>query len=294
MRGGQFGGGGGGGGVGVWWCVFFFLMIRRPPRSTLFPYTTLFRSPALPAGQVGFKAPENAWLTLGGLRRVLDGRLPEVGDVVRAPNLYAEEARLGIALEAGTHTAKNGKLYQTRHIRPQPELALEADVTGLDALTPPNALLRLGGEGRAAGFRTQAGGTSLPTAPASTADDAGLLLLLLTPAALGGWLPPGFAAEVRDGLTTWAGEIAGIRLRIHAAVCGKPQREGGWDMARNRPRPVCGLLPAGSIWFCTAEDGTLAQATSRLHGTQVGHDTALGRGLLAVGRWPAEAFIEQN
>ena len=28
--------------VGVVW--FFFLMIRRPPRSTLFPYTTLFRS----------------------------------------------------------------------------------------------------------------------------------------------------------------------------------------------------------------------------------------------------------
>src|SRR5258708_27589484 len=25
-------------------CCFFFLMIRRPPRSTLFPYTTLFRS----------------------------------------------------------------------------------------------------------------------------------------------------------------------------------------------------------------------------------------------------------
>src|SRR2546427_11170362 len=27
-------------------CFFFFLMIRRPPRSTLFPYTTLFRSKA--------------------------------------------------------------------------------------------------------------------------------------------------------------------------------------------------------------------------------------------------------
>src|ERR1022692_2172007 len=26
------------------WFFFFFLMIRRPPRSTLFPYTTLFRS----------------------------------------------------------------------------------------------------------------------------------------------------------------------------------------------------------------------------------------------------------
>ena len=34
-------GGGGGGGEGG---EGFFLMIRRPPRSTLFPYTTLFRS----------------------------------------------------------------------------------------------------------------------------------------------------------------------------------------------------------------------------------------------------------
>src|SRR3712207_7801459 len=33
---------------------FFFLMIRRPPRSTLFPYTTLFRSScmSLPGGAV--------------------------------------------------------------------------------------------------------------------------------------------------------------------------------------------------------------------------------------------------
>src|SRR5256885_11564847 len=29
---------------------FFFLMIRRPPRSTLFPYTTLFRSRSWPVG----------------------------------------------------------------------------------------------------------------------------------------------------------------------------------------------------------------------------------------------------
>src|SRR3712207_8968638 len=31
---------------------FFFLMIRRPPRSTLFPYTTLFRSHHHPGGEV--------------------------------------------------------------------------------------------------------------------------------------------------------------------------------------------------------------------------------------------------
>src|SRR5437588_5903338 len=32
--------------------LFFFLMIRRPPRSTLFPYTTLFRSRRGSAAQV--------------------------------------------------------------------------------------------------------------------------------------------------------------------------------------------------------------------------------------------------
>src|SRR2546429_7188498 len=32
----------------IFFFSFFFLMIRRPPRSTLFPYTTLFRSLILP------------------------------------------------------------------------------------------------------------------------------------------------------------------------------------------------------------------------------------------------------
>src|SRR2546430_13478242 len=43
---------------------FFFLMIRRPPRSTLFPYTTLFRS--------------HRGAALGGIR--LGGRVRDPGD----------------------------------------------------------------------------------------------------------------------------------------------------------------------------------------------------------------------
>src|SRR3712207_7684215 len=37
------------------YCIFFFfLMIRRPPRSTLFPYTTLFRSGRIEPGRRGW------------------------------------------------------------------------------------------------------------------------------------------------------------------------------------------------------------------------------------------------
>src|SRR3712207_7089214 len=47
-------------------------MIRRPPRSTLFPYTTLFRSARRPAGRGG-RAEQPG---LGGPRRRRSGRRP--------------------------------------------------------------------------------------------------------------------------------------------------------------------------------------------------------------------------
>src|SRR2546425_6610171 len=52
---------------------FFFLMIRRPPRSTLFPYTTLFRSRQSRSGGRQAKAP----LCAGGLSRVRARRSEE-------------------------------------------------------------------------------------------------------------------------------------------------------------------------------------------------------------------------
>src|SRR2546422_7866641 len=40
---------------------FFFLMIRRPPRSTLFPYTTLFRSILAPYPTMKSRIALTAW-----------------------------------------------------------------------------------------------------------------------------------------------------------------------------------------------------------------------------------------
>src|SRR5256885_3262201 len=41
----------------VFTLFFFFLMIRRPPRSTLFPYTTLFRSPCVGSERFVIEGP---------------------------------------------------------------------------------------------------------------------------------------------------------------------------------------------------------------------------------------------
>src|SRR3712207_1506794 len=48
--------------------MFFFLMIRRPPRSTLFPYTTLFRSTAIGA-LPGAGADMASWMSYAMSKR---------------------------------------------------------------------------------------------------------------------------------------------------------------------------------------------------------------------------------
>src|SRR3712207_9306079 len=65
------------------YCFFFFLMIRRPPRSTLFPYTPLFRSREPIAGttaSTGTIGEDEIDVTLTEERPVVD---KEVVDVER-------------------------------------------------------------------------------------------------------------------------------------------------------------------------------------------------------------------
>src|SRR2546425_9334641 len=57
---------------------FFFLMIRRPPRSTLFPYTTLFRSVRADAGRDDLdRIPRLAGRNGVGAAALCDGRRSE-------------------------------------------------------------------------------------------------------------------------------------------------------------------------------------------------------------------------
>src|SRR2546430_11203995 len=60
--------------------MFFFLMIRRPPRSTLFPYTTLFRSRER-VGRRQRARPDRATGTRSALRRSQG----EEGHAIRRP-----------------------------------------------------------------------------------------------------------------------------------------------------------------------------------------------------------------
>src|SRR2546422_1884457 len=70
--------------------VFFFLMIRRPPRSTLFPYTTLFRS-VLVIMPTGTEVVSPVWLHYGR-----DGRA-----VGTQTDSYVTVSLVGLDLNSG-------------------------------------------------------------------------------------------------------------------------------------------------------------------------------------------------
>src|SRR5258707_4315011 len=64
---------------------FFFLMIRRPPRSTLFPYTTLFRSPTF-----AFHVRNDDGMVVFAFNTSLDDRVP-AGEVLNRSEEHTSE-----------------------------------------------------------------------------------------------------------------------------------------------------------------------------------------------------------
>src|SRR5256885_13985416 len=77
---------------------FFFLMIRRPPRSTLFPYTTLFRSLAQRGLPVAAPAPFHHFQGRQAQGAGPEGHGRELHHLLQQPGLLAATV-VGVGLE---------------------------------------------------------------------------------------------------------------------------------------------------------------------------------------------------
>lgn len=249
------------------------------------------RLPSLPREvDVRPRSLDKTWLTHSGFAKVLQGGIPAASELVELGEHLRGEARLGIARNKQLRTPIEGLLYQTRHVRLPGDLRIEVDLEGVvPRLLVPLPVVRLGGEGRVAAIRRVEEVRGFPAPPMPDPDTYGLVLCLLTPADLNGaWLPgKPIEPDLPEGNLTWARRIEGVDLEIHCAILGKPDREGGWDLALRQPRPVRSLVSAGSVWYCTVRRGSLQEAIRRLHGATLGssESQALGRGKLAVALW---------
>lgn len=243
--------------------------------------------------------PLEGWITQTGLEAFLRGETVSYDEIYAQKDIYEEEPRLGIARDNASRVALESLLYQTRHIRLRSDnnlkIAIEVDLTVDDAtIKPPVKLIRFGGEGRFAGIKVDKQPyANHPTAPHKKDDAHGIILMLLTPALCdsGGWVLPGFEKVEQEDQTVWKGILRGIGLTIHSAVIGKAQREGGWNLAEHKSRPVTSFIPAGSLYYCTVDNCDIDKAIQALHLNYIEDKPELGRGMIAVGLWPKSENI---
>lgn len=285
---------------------FARLVIGEPTKT----YLGCVRLPKLPDGEQGYKPLDQHWVTQKGLESILQGGLPTADQLFEKNELFSRESRLGIVIDQPKRSVKKGGLFQAEHVRPTPQLAIDVELGGLQTtnLSDRGTMLRLGAEGRLSGLEI----LSKAKTPRSLDDlkknfskdhlskAKGLIIVLLTPAKFSNtqypWLPDGFTLpdkfDKESDIATWHGSIDGIQLAIQAAIVGKAQREGGWDTANRRPRPVQSLIPAGSCYYCelTNKSVDIQIAIHQLHGKAIGNDQHLGRGRIVCALWQASEF----
>lgn len=243
--------------------------------------------------------PATGYITESGLLQLLQGDLPGPEKWVKTDEIVKPEPRLGIALDHGRRGVIERQLYQTQHLRFNPVISLEVDVSGLEKVDYLQAgILPLGGEGRMASYSISLDKRDVPRlseeAVNSLSENRFILILLssveIDPNNEAPGLPPGFKKiSLPNGVSCWEGWLHGANVRIWSALIGKPLRMGGWDLAKHQPRSVRSLTPAGATYFCESEQ-TLAEIYDKLHGkTLLDEKTSpeiLNRGLLAVAQWP--------
>lgn len=230
----------------------------------------------------GGAAPKNLFLTRTGLEAVLQGKLPKNVDIREKNQLWNEEPRTGLERDDAKRTAMDSRLYNCTHIRPQQGVEVMVDVAGVPSRwnIKNKLVVSLGGEGRLAEVRVETPCSTdvmqVPALPRLAADSKVRFTITL--------VTPGYYGD--PNVTVLEGP-PGVPGRCVSACLGKAVRAGGWDLARQEPRPLTPLLPAGSVWFYEAEADDLDKVKA-LHGQCLGDKAAFGFGQVAVGKWEEE------
>ncbi len=211
--------------------------------------------------------PVEGWITENDLRRVLANEEGIDIEIVEPEDVYREEPRLGIVVQSGTKSTKEGFLYQTVMIRMNhnhTNLYCENPFTygfvvdvELEQLSPGDALMddkqtqetlhipdsgwmTIGGEQRSAYFRVVDSSTSTEQQENKGPGGENTLIYMATPASFGksgelGWLPP----EPHNKPQTAA-------IENYTLI-------GGWKLntgdARGENKAMRRCVPAGAVYF---------------------------------------------
>lgn len=192
------------------------------------------------------KPESGLWLNSVGMQAWLNGSAIEADHLAETRNLWKIDSRLGIALDAQTRTTGDGQLYTVDAVALEAEVGFLTGISGGSELLPKNAVLRLGGDGRAARHSHIEWQTPRPEWQ-KIADDKRFKLLLTTPGLFEqGWLLPGMSEF--DGGYIW--KTPEFSAHLITAAINRAETVSGWDIAENQPKPAIKAVSTGSVyWF---------------------------------------------
>jgi CRISPR-associated protein Cmr3 len=95
-----------------------------------------------------WKPFDKAYLTKENMELVLKGEISDGIKIVESKELWSNEYRLGIELEKGKKTTKEGALYSTNHIRLEKGVGLGVVVDGIDERLKTEGIIPFGAESR--------------------------------------------------------------------------------------------------------------------------------------------------
>ena len=240
----------------------------------------------------------------------MSGYLQGKAVTVAEQKLVMPELRVGITLKSGQRAAQEGMFYMPEMIRlasKNGQAGFVFEISGLsfadasqeslrDYVLPSKGLLQLGGESRAVQYERIDSNPLQALASLKPLNNARFKLYLATPAIFQqGWLPDfidGNTLAVKDNRELRG---TGVDFKLIAAVVGKPLPIGGWDLAKNEPKPMYKAVPPGSVYFFELQNGDIKDVMELFHLTckvqGLTDDQGLQRlaqigfGLTLVGSW---------
>lgn len=235
--------------------------------------------PGTDGNDADLKPGANEWLTQAGMNAVLRGKLPSKDEIVSSSCLWSTETRIGLEIDRGPRTAKEGMLYSAQHTRPHRGLSLGARIAGLPPnwVPPFDQLVPLGGESRLAECRKWSADITLDTPWSAIIASKRVMMIALTPLLL--------------DKSVYLGQqpLEGLGAIVVSACLDRPQRIGGWNSLVRSPLPLQSALPPGSVLFCEKQDERLEDAAKASDGLmRIGFRQRWGFGLIALGVWSDE------